>query len=202
MHYFYFSLICVIWGSSFMLIKITTLAFGTFSIATMGAFGGTLTIGFFWYVKKPAFGFRKKHVVPLVFLILLGYVIPFVIQPYLIAEIGHGFIGVIVSLVPLLTILVSVPMLGVYPSRKQILGSLGGVFCIGLIMLDGLQRNVSVPMLIAAVIVPLLYAVSNTLVQRSFSGISPISLSGSCMAMSCLLTLPMAIAANETVALS
>jgi len=183
------------------MVKLGTLAFGTFTVATLGSLGGTLSIGIFWWIQKPAFGMRKKHIAPLIIVILLGYILPFTIQPYLIARIGHGFVGMIVSLVPLLTIIVSIPILGIYPRRKQLLGVLGGFICIAFIMADGLERNVSIPLLILALIMPLFYAVSNSFIQKSFKDISSITLSGFCMAISCMATSPMAIM-SETITIS
>ena len=43
--------------------------------------------------------------------------------------VGHGFVGMMVSLVPVLTIVVSIPILGVFPSRTQLAGVLIGMIC-------------------------------------------------------------------------
>ena len=56
---------------------------------------------------------------------------------------GHGFFGTMVAAIPLLTILVSVPMLGVRPTGRELFGVLGGLACIFLLVEEGVHRGMS-----------------------------------------------------------
>ena len=69
---------------------------------------------------------------------------PQVIQAYVLEQgFGHGFFGTMVAAIPLLTILVSVPMLGVRPTGRELFGVLGGLACIFLLVEEGMQRGMS-----------------------------------------------------------
>ena len=69
---------------------------------------------------------------------------PYVTQPYVLAQgYGHSFFGVVVAAIPLLTILMSIPMLGVWPTRRQSLGVLGGLVCLWFVVDDGFDRGMS-----------------------------------------------------------
>src|SRR4029078_117740 len=67
-----------------------------------------------------------------------------------------------VAAIPLLTILVSVPMLGVRPTGRELFGVLGGLGCIFLLVEEGGQRGMSVGLLALTMIIPLSSALSNT----------------------------------------
>ncbi len=176
MHYLFFVITSLVWGSGFFLMKKASLAFGPLSIGAAGTMGGALVLWGFWIVRREAWQLRRRHLIPLAIVSFFGYMLPYAAQPFLIILIGHGFIGMMVSLVPVLTIIVSIPLLGKFPSRAQLVGVLIGMVCIGLMVVDGLDRNVSPLYLIMAVSVPLFYAISNTLVQRSFLDVPPILL--------------------------
>ena len=77
---------------------------------------------------------------------------PFVVMPYLIRQgFGHGFFGMMVALVPLVTIVVSIPMLGVWPTTRQMVGVLGGFACIAALLQDGWVRGMPLGLLTLAV---------------------------------------------------
>src|SRR4029078_90970 len=67
-----------------------------------------------------------------------------------------------VAAIPLLTILVSVPMLGVRPTGRELFGVLGGLGCIFLLVEEGGQRGMSPGLLALTMIIPLSSALSNT----------------------------------------
>ncbi|MCP3901428.1 MAG: DMT family transporter, partial [Desulfobacteraceae bacterium] len=129
-----------------------------------------------WLVKRNKWQIRRQHLIPLSIVALIGYIFPYAAQPFLIKLIGHGFIGMLVALVPIFTILVSIPLLRIYPSRKQFFGTLIGMVCLILMVIDGLDRNVNLFYLFMALLVPFCYAVSNALVQRSLQDLPPVIL--------------------------
>jgi drug/metabolite transporter (DMT)-like permease len=70
-----------------------------------------------------------------------------------------------VAIVPLATIVLSVPMLGQRPTPRQLVGVVGGLVFTGLIVLEGQHRGFSAPLLALAVSVPLSYALGNTFIK-------------------------------------
>ena len=78
---------------------------------------------------------------------------------------GHSFFGTMVAAIPLLTILVSVPMLGVRPTGRELFGVLGGLACIFLLVEDGVHRGMSPGLLALTLIIPLSSALSNTFIK-------------------------------------
>lgn len=193
MPYILFLLICAIWGSSFLLMKKAALVFGPISIGAWRVIGGAAVLLLLWGMQRRPWPLRRKHLVPLTLVVLVGYAWPYSIQPYLVARHGSGFIGMTVSLVPLLTILVSVPMLGIYPKPRQLIGVIGGLLFIGLIFADGLQRSVPPFDLLLAVTVPLDYAVTNAFIRRNLADVPALALSASSLALTGLLLLPLGL---------
>lgn len=193
MQYLLFIITSLIWGSAFFLMKKAGLAFGPLTIGATTTFGGALVLWVSWLVKQKAWQIRRQHLMPLLIVSLLGYIFPYVTQPFLVKLIGHGFIGMMVALVPIFTILVSIPLLGVYPSRKQFLGILIGVVCLFLMVIDGLDRNVSWFYLLMALSVPLCYAVANTLIHRSLHDLPPVILVALFMSTATIALSPLAL---------
>lgn len=181
----------LIWGSNFILMKKAALSFGPVTIAGWRVLGAALVLGTTWWWKEHRWPFRRDHLAPMIFLVLVGYAWPFSVLPWVILRDGSAFVGMMIGLVPLLTILVSIPMLQVYPSRRQIAGVLGGLVCLGLIMGDGIQRAVPGVDLCVAVSIPLCYAIGNTYIRRRFHNLPPLALSCTALAGSSVLLLPL-----------
>lgn len=193
MHYIFFIIISLVWGSAFFLMKQATFAFGPLTIGAISTFGGSAILWGFWAIKRVKWCISRQHIIPLLFVSFFGFSFPFAIQPYLINLIGHGFIGMMVSLVPVLTIVVSIPLLRVFPTRVQFFGVLVGIIGITLIVIDGLNRSIKPLYLLLAVSVPVCYATSNTLLQKSLTKIPPIVLSALLMTISTVVLTPLAL---------
>ncbi|MFH2130965.1 MAG: DMT family transporter [bacterium] len=197
MHYLYFAIVSLVWGSGFFLMKKAGFAFGPLTIAAGSTFGGAVVLWLFWAVTRGEWHIRRRHLLPLAFVSFFGYIWPYSAQPFLVNHIGHGFIGVMVSLVPVLTIVASIPILGVFPSRTQLAGVLVGMFCIVLMVIDGMNRNAGLLYLVLAVSVPFCYAVSNTLVQKSFQEIPSIMLAAIFMTAATVCLIPLSLGLEE-----
>ncbi len=194
MHFFLFALICMIWGSSFILMKKAALAFGPFSIAAWGVVGGAIVMWTAWKLRRQGpWPLKRSHWAPLLFVALIGNAWPYTVQPYLVPQLGSGFIGLMVSFVPLLTILVSMPMLGVYPTKRQLLGVLGGLACMGVIVADKVKYEATLFSLGLALTVPLVYAISNTFVKRTLSDVPPLALTCGSLTLSSMILLPLGL---------
>ena len=111
------------------------------------------------------------------FVVLCGFTWPFSIQPYLVGRAGSAFIGMMVSFTPLLTVLASIPLLKVLPARRQLFGVLGALVFMGLLIREGVNRQIKPIDLALALTVPLCYALTNTLIRKSLSHVAALELS-------------------------
>jgi drug/metabolite transporter (DMT)-like permease len=193
MHYIYFVITSLLWGGGFFLMKKAGFAFGPLSVGASSTFGGSLVLWGFWAIKRSKWQIHRRQVFPLAVVAISGYIFPYVAQPFLVNLIGHGFVGMVISLVPVLTIVVSIPILQVFPSRIQLLGVLVGMICLGLMVADGLDRQATPFFLLMAMAVPLCYAISNTLVQKYFQAIPAIVLAAIFMTSATVLLTPLSL---------
>ena len=174
MAYLYFTLICLFFGSNFILMDRATRWFGPVEVGFLRLSSAAVLLGILWYVierKERLSHGRWRHIL---FVGLVGNSFPYVAQPFLIGkDFGHSFFGVMVSFAPLLTILVSIPMLGIKPKPRQVVGVLAGLMFIGMLLLDGSERGMEPWMLAIAATVPLCYAVGNTWLRKSLGDEPP-----------------------------
>ncbi|MFC1585292.1 DMT family transporter [Fibrobacterota bacterium] len=193
--------ISVVWGSSFILIKRAALCFGPVSIAAYRVICGAVVILVVWVLVKRRSGFSRHHFVPLMALSLIGYVVPFVIQPFLISRYESGFISMVVCLIPIITIMISIPMLKKLPNRYELTGVAGGLMFLMILFKDGLERDFSVRHLMLWLLVPFCYSFGNTFVRMKFKEVEPLALSGLALAVTGTILLPAGITL-ETVSVS
>ncbi|CAN0349565.1 unnamed protein product, partial [Ectocarpus sp. 4 AP-2014] len=134
---------------------------------------------------------RRGEIATIIGIALLSNAYPYTLQPSLISSgLGHSFFGMTVSFVPLMTILVSIPLLGVRPTSKQIVGVLGGLGFVILLMYDGNLRGITPWQLALAVTIPLSYALGNTVMRRNLKDADPTPLSVFMMLASTAALLP------------
>ncbi len=181
------------WGSNFILMKKATLWFDPVSVGAFRIVGGALFLAAVHFVRPAGWSLGRRDLGALIFIAALGYAFPFAIQPVLIERCGSGFIGMMVSFVPLMTIVASIPMLGVFPTPRQLLGVLGGLAFLMLIMVEGLDREVAVIDILLAVSVPLVYSICNTFIKRRFVGVQPLPLALAGLGLAMLFLLPYAV---------
>lgn len=154
---------CFVWGTSFILLERVTHAMGPVEIAMWRMFSGAAVVGACWWFKRGEYRLNLRDFLFIAASSLLFTAPPQVIQAYVLEQgFGHGFFGTMVAAIPLLTILVSVPMLGVRPTAREFLGVLGGLVCIFLLMAEGMNRGMSLGLLALTMIIPLSSALSNT----------------------------------------
>jgi len=192
MPYVLFVAVCTIWGSSFMLMKKAVQTFNPVTVGAGRVIGGALVLGGLWWWRGSRASLSKRDVAPLLFVIVVGYAWPYCIQPQLVAAHGGAFVGMTVGLVPLFTILVSIPMLGIYPSRRQLWGVLGALVCLGALLLEGLNRQIPWKHLCLASTVPLNYALANTCIRRSLHHVPSLALSFYTLIATAVILVPIA----------
>jgi drug/metabolite transporter (DMT)-like permease len=198
MHHLMFALICLFWGSNFIMMKKAGISFSALSISAWRLVGGAIMLLLIWLILRQRghehWPIRRNVMLPLILVGLLGSVYPYTMQPYLIVKYqDSAFFGIMVAFVPLLTVLVSGPMLGVWPHLRQFCGVMLGLLCTIMLLDAGYDREVAWHDLLLGVSIPLSYAVSNTLVKRSLAELAPVPMTLSILSMSAALVLPVAL---------
>ena len=198
MQYFLFITVSVLWGINFVLMKYAVTTYTPLGVAAIRVASGAAILGAIFFIRERNWPFRITDVAPLALIVVLGYTWPFFIQPHLIQFCGSGVIGLMPSLVPLVTIAISVPLLGVWPSTRQFTGVLIGLGLIALLFLDGVNRRIDTIHLLLAVTVPFSYAISNTYVKKRFSGVPPEGLTFVCLAITSAVLIPSCLLEGES----
>jgi len=187
-----FLVICLIWGSSFILMKRATIGISPVEIAMWRVLTGGLALGLLSVLLRRPWTVQRRDLLPLLGIVLLGFVWPYTLQPALIPRIGSAFVGMMVGFTPLLTILVSIPLLGIWPTARQMVGVLGALVCLGLLAQEGLRREVSWEDLLLTISVPFAYAVANSWIRRSLGRLPSMELTLLCLLLSTLFLFPAA----------
>ena len=211
-HYLMFIVICFVWGMSFVLMKYAREVFGALTVGggrvMSGAAALGVLVGMMWAIKKQQggarvgvrnnamFDWRKDGWAVLVpAFVGLGY--PFAMQPHLIGKYANSsFFGMMVCLVPVLTIVVGVLMLGVWPRVREVVGVVGGGVGIWMLFGDAVEKDITVLDFCLAVSVPASYAVSNTFVKKRLGHVPAPVLGGMALGLGGLVILPLGLAAE------
>ena len=146
---------------------------------------------------KEGFNWKRDGVGVLVpAFIGLGY--PFVMQPYLIGKYENSsFFGMMMCLVPVLTIIASVVMLGVWARVREVVGVVGGGVGIWMLFGDAVERNISLLDFCFAVSVPLSYAISNTFVKKKLGRLPAPVLGASALGLAACVILPIGMGIED-----
>ncbi len=157
---------CAVWGTSFILLERVTHVMGPVEIATWRMFSGAAVVGACWWLKRGDYRPTRRDLLVMTFSSLVFTVPPQVIQAYVLEQgFGHSFFGTMVAAIPLLTLLVSVPMLGIRPTGRELFGVLGGLVCIFMLVEEGVHRGMTPELLALTLIIPLSSAMSNTFIK-------------------------------------
>jgi drug/metabolite transporter (DMT)-like permease len=157
---------CFVWGSSFILLERVTHVFAPVEIGIWRMLSGAAVVGLFWWLRRGEFRLARRDWLYMLLAAVAFTAPPQVVQAYVLAQgYGHSFFGTMVAAIPLLTILVSMPMLGIVPSTRQLAGVLGGLACMWLLVEDGVHRGMSFGLLALTFVVPLSSALSNTFIK-------------------------------------
>ncbi|MEM9351890.1 MAG: EamA family transporter [Planctomycetota bacterium] len=198
MPYASFLFICTIWGASFILMERASHVMGPVDIGLWRLIGGSATLTAMILWTRGSWGVRRRDWPHIGAVALFANVYPFVVQPYVMIAAGeHAYFGMMVALVPLATILVSIPMLGVYPTRRQLFGVLGGLVCMAGVVQEGSARGISPWLLLLALTVPISYAVGNTYVKWKLEGLPAAPLTTLFLAMGAAMLLPVRLSPSS-----
>lgn len=153
---------------------------------------GAAIVAVAWWYHAREFHPSRRDWAHIIFISLLTTAPPQAIQPYVLAQgFGHSFFGTLVAPIPLLTILVSVPMLGVLPTARQLLGVLGGLACLWLIVDDGFDRGMSIGLVALAFVIPLSSAFGNTYIKWKLPHVPAAPLTATILAVAAVSMVPL-----------
>ncbi|MEM6798513.1 MAG: EamA family transporter [Planctomycetota bacterium] len=197
MPYLSFATVCLLFGSNFYLMALSLTAYGPVAVGAGRVVGAAVVMFVLWWLVTPTARVPRNKVLSCLGFGFLANGYPYVVQPYLIGQAieigeggGHSFFGMMVAFTPLLTIMVSPLMIGVWPTTRQLVGVVIGLGFMGLLLQDGSHRGITPVMLLMAISVPMSYAVANTYLRRTLSDVPSIPLSATMLlAPSVLLTL-------------
>ncbi len=189
-----FAFCCIVWGSTFILLDRVTHVFGPVEIAVLRLFAGGAAVSVFWWLRNRDYRWARRDWAPLLVVALLFTAPSQVIQAFVLAHgFNHSFLGSMVAAIPLLTILISIPMLGLRPSPRELVGVLGGLACMGLLVEDGVERGVSPWLLVLVFLVPLSATLSNVYIKWKLPHVPAAPLTVALLVVSALSLLPLEI---------
>lgn len=185
----------VIWGSSFLWIKIALQEVGPFTLVTMRIFFALLGIGLIVLRAKTAVPLRR-HWRLFVFLGLINMAIPFVLISWAEKSIPSGLASILNSTMPLWTLIISAVLLpeeGI--TRRKVAGLLLGFG--GVVVLMSNQLGEGFGEYQVGILVMLLsaffYGLSAVMIKRSGKGISSEALTLGQMLIAFLAVAPTAL---------
>ncbi|MBA4030524.1 MAG: hypothetical protein C0478_06490 [Planctomyces sp.] len=201
--YILFLLICTVWGGSFILMKKANPVFDALTIGGWRVAGGAIALGLIFWLVAPTRTLKRKHFWPLVLVTFLGFTWPYVIQPWLVERNGSFIVGGSVSLNPLMTMFIAIPLLGVWPTRRQLVGVLAALAFLVVLFAGEVHKSLPLFDLLLLVSIPFGYAFSNVIIRRSLKDANPLELTLVALGAASLILLPIAgIAESPTPGLS
>jgi drug/metabolite transporter (DMT)-like permease len=182
---------CLVWGSTFILLERVSHVFGPVEIGIWRMLSGAAAVAAVgWYVGA-SFRLPRRDWVAVLVVGLVFTAPSQVFQAYLLAHgMNHSLLGSMVAAIPLLTILISVPMLGEKPTTRELVGVLGGLACIGLLVEEGAHQGMSAGMMGLIFLVPLSATLSNTYIKWKLSHVPAAPLTTALLVVASVALLP------------
>lgn len=189
--YLLFGVLTVIWGSNFILMKKAGLAFGPIMISFSRVVLGACVLWGMVLATQIKWRFKPGDFLALSIPVLVGAVFPYSILPWLIERNGSGLIGMMIGLVPIMTVIVSIPILNQWPGTQKFIGVAGGLVFLIVLLSDSIRHDAKLTDMVLASVVPLCYAVANTYIKKRFKETPPLLLSCTVLTMSAIVLLPL-----------
>jgi drug/metabolite transporter (DMT)-like permease len=177
-------------------------AFGPISIGIVRTLGGASLLLVLWWFGRHRFKPTpsRRHVPRIAALVVINFALPYSLLPHLIGKYGDSaFFGMLVAFVPLLTIGLSIPLLGIKPSPRQVVGVLGGLACMAGLANVGAAKRIQPADLAIALSIPFAYALSNTLIKRWFAELAPLPLTATALTAAGFVLLPIGLTTGQPV---
>jgi drug/metabolite transporter (DMT)-like permease len=190
--YLSFLLCCFVWGGSFILMDRAALAFGPVDIAIGRMAFGAAVVAAYCQLTGRWIKVRGRDWLHLFVAAFFANVWPYVVQPYAMRQADeHAFFGMFMAFVPLATIVASIPMLGAFPTPRQLVGVLGGLACMIMVLWDGSHRGMPLALLALSVSVPISYAAGNTYIKWKLDDLPAAPITAVFLALGALMLVPL-----------
>jgi drug/metabolite transporter (DMT)-like permease len=174
------------------LVERVTHAMGPVEIGLWRFGGGAAMLGLLWWLTQRRYRLSRSDVLKIIFIAAAFNAPPQIILPYLLHQgFGHSFFGTMVAPVPLITILVSIPLLGVLPTGRQLVGVLGGLACTWVILEDGMSRGMTLGLVGLALLIPLMSAVCNTYIKWQLPHVPALPLTAAILTLAGICLVPL-----------
>ena len=172
----YLLFLCLIWGSSFILIKKSLLGLTPYQLGALR----TIITGIILLV----FGFNKLKAIPkskwkwLLLSGLLGSFIPAFFFAIAETEIDSAVTSILNSLVPLNTILLGFAIFKIASTKRQVLGVIIGFTGTAILILKGAELNPNQNYLYASFIIAstVMYAANVNIIKRHLQDVKPLAI--------------------------
>lgn len=170
------AILSLTWGSSFIMIKQSILAFTPFQVGALRLSIAGLVLVFFGIRN---FKFIPKKLMPWVALGgCLGNFIPMFLFPLAQQKVGSSMAGILNSLVPIFVLILGLLFFGVKTRLTQVLGAvIGFVGAVVLISYSGGQEQNDLLFSLLIVLATLLYGLNGLIISKYLSGIPSFKLS-------------------------
>lgn len=195
MPYLRFTILCLIWGASFLLMKRAAAGFSPWTVGAGRVVIGTivLLIASRWFLAKAPRTLTRVQWPALIGVMLLGYAIPYCVQPFVIGRTQNSALTAMgVGFTPLFTLALSIPVLSVRPTSRQVVGVIGSLGCLALLLVDNLDRSITLFDVVLVFATPVMYAVANNWMRLSLYDVPPLELTVACLGLSGLILIPTA----------
>lgn len=193
MPYVFFGVICLVFGSNFYLMSLASSYYGPVTVGAGRLLGGAAMLLLLWGLSERREWLTRRQFVTASLVGFVGHSYPYAMQPALIANgLEHSFIATMVSFTPMSIMLLSIPVLGVWPTSRQLTGVVGGLGFLSLLMVDGGFRGYSLGALAVAISVPLSYGLANAYLRKTLHTAPPLVVTLVMLGSSGLLLVPLA----------
>lgn len=194
MAYLYFLIVCLLSGSNFYLMKLATAYYGPVTIGAGRVLGGAAALVVLWRFTARSERIPRSLLPAGVAIGVVSSGYPFAVQPWILGQgVEHSFLAMMVAFTPISIMLMSIPVLGVWPSNRQVFGVAAGMGCLTLLLSDGYQRGVSLGILMLMISVPLSYGMANAFLKRKLSRVGALPTSTTMLLSAGVLLTPLAI---------
>ena len=174
-HWILFLSLCVIWGSSFFLMKEGMLQLTAYQVASIRMISAGIVLTPF--VKRALQSIPKHQVGKVVLSGLLGSFFPAYLFCMAETKIDSALAGILNALTPLFTLLVGIFFFGLQARLIQIIGTLIGFIGLCMLMISGTGfqwGNISYSLLV--LLATLLYGINVNMVGRYMQGVGALNI--------------------------
>lgn len=180
----------LIWGASFLFIKILVESYNPATVAFLRCLAGSLTLLIILLFKREKFEFKSFPWIPIIAVALLNSAIPWVLISYSETYISTGLASVLNASTPLWTLIIGILVFKLSSSIYQWIGIAVGFMGI-MILIDmdwsTFSADSTLPIL-AMLVVTLCYGTASQISKRALSNLSVYHISFMTLLIACITT--------------